>query len=222
MDEIAGSNSRLTFGGLATGLDTGAIIEALLEAERRPLGLLEGRKASLESQRDALRTLSTNILTLRDAARKLDNRSSLFSGPSFGLCGASFSPSCSARLVDPGSAVSASFAAVALSGSTAVADRNVEVDPHQDGAPVEIEIEDAQLAHRAQRFGLTSDQSESAGSTPISMTSSRSFARWSALARSSLISASVPAGIFQCTPSWSSVVSIAISVFVNPNAASLT
>jgi flagellar hook-associated protein 2 len=83
MDEIAGSGSRLTFGGLATGLDTGAIIEAILDAERRPLNLLEGRKATLQSQQTALQTLSSSVLKLRDAARDIDNRTSLFSGSSF-------------------------------------------------------------------------------------------------------------------------------------------
>ena len=83
MDEIAGGGSRLTFGGLATGLDTGAIIDALLDAERRPIGLLESRKANLESQQSALQTLSSSVLALRDAARDIDNRTSLFSGASF-------------------------------------------------------------------------------------------------------------------------------------------
>ncbi len=80
MDEIAGSGSRLTFGGLATGLDTGAIIDALLDAERRPITLLQNRKSALESEQSALGSLNTAVLSLFDAARDIDNRTSLLSG----------------------------------------------------------------------------------------------------------------------------------------------
>ena len=83
MDEISGRSSRLTFGGLATGLDTGAIIEALLDAEQRPISALENRKSNLESQKSAVQELSNAVLAVRQAAGRIDNRSSLFSGASF-------------------------------------------------------------------------------------------------------------------------------------------
>lgn len=84
MDEIgsAGLGSRLTFGGLATGLDTGALVDALMQAERRPLRLLESRLSQLSERQAALQTLSGRLLALRDAARALDNRSSGLTGAS--------------------------------------------------------------------------------------------------------------------------------------------
>ena len=73
MDEIS-SAGRATFGGLATGLDTGAIVEALMELERRPLQLIENQRSRLDAQQTALQTLNTRVLALRDAAREIDNR----------------------------------------------------------------------------------------------------------------------------------------------------
>lgn len=75
------SLTRPSFSGLATGLDTGALIEGLLLAERRPLDLLEERRSRLETQRGLLQDLNTKLLALRDAARALDNRTDLDTGP---------------------------------------------------------------------------------------------------------------------------------------------
>ncbi len=82
MEEVGGIGSRLTFGGLATGLDTGALIDALLDAERRPLRLLQARRDTLNDQKSALQTLGSSLLALRDAARAIDNRSTGLDSPS--------------------------------------------------------------------------------------------------------------------------------------------
>lgn len=83
MDDLVapGLGSRITFGGLATGLDTGAIVEALMRVERRPVALLQNRRSALSAQQQAMQTLSTRLLALRDAARALDNFSTGLSGP---------------------------------------------------------------------------------------------------------------------------------------------
>ncbi len=73
MDEIQ-SPGRITFGGLATGLDTGAIVDAVMGAERLPLLAMENRLANAEARKSALQTFNSNLLALRNAARSIDNR----------------------------------------------------------------------------------------------------------------------------------------------------
>ena len=68
-------------GGLSTGLDTSALIEAFMAYERRPLDLVEQRKAEVENQRSLFRDLNTKLQALRDAASAIDNHNSLLSGP---------------------------------------------------------------------------------------------------------------------------------------------
>lgn len=67
---------RPTFGGLASGLDTNALLEGLLAIERQPLQRLESRRAEINNQRSLMRTLNTKVMALRDAAREIDNRNS--------------------------------------------------------------------------------------------------------------------------------------------------
>ena len=72
----------LNFSGLASGLDSNAIVDALIQFERRPLKLLEARKSNLQSQQNLLRNLNTQLLALRDAAAAVDNQSASLAGPS--------------------------------------------------------------------------------------------------------------------------------------------
>ncbi len=78
MDDIGSSSFR--FSGLATGLDTGALVDALLQLERRPLTLVENRKADFEREQSLFRDLNTQLLALRDAARALDNQNESLTG----------------------------------------------------------------------------------------------------------------------------------------------
>ncbi len=71
---------RLTFGGLASGLDTNALVQTLLAVEARPLVRLESQKSELENDRKKYQELNTKLLELRNQARALDNRT-----PSLGL-----------------------------------------------------------------------------------------------------------------------------------------
>jgi flagellar hook-associated protein 2 len=65
----------IQFGGLATGLDTGAIITQLVELKRAPIYRLQARLENYEAQKSALDTLKTKLLALQDAAANLDSTS---------------------------------------------------------------------------------------------------------------------------------------------------
>ena len=65
------SASGITFGGLASGLDTQAIITALLAVERRPIQALESKKQGLQDQARLFGDLRSNLESLRDAANDI-------------------------------------------------------------------------------------------------------------------------------------------------------
>ena len=69
------STAGITFGGLASGLDTQAIISALLAVEQRPILALEDRKESLQDQVRLFGDLRSKLESLRDASN--DVRQSL-------------------------------------------------------------------------------------------------------------------------------------------------
>lgn len=71
---MAAGSSGIFFGGLSTGIDTKALLDALMAVERRPLVLLQARKSELENERKLFQELNTKLLALRDAARAIDNR----------------------------------------------------------------------------------------------------------------------------------------------------
>lgn len=73
---------RLVFGGVASGLDTNALIQSLMQVEARPLLRLQGQKQDAERTQGLYRDLNSKLLTLRNAARDLDNRTSTLSGVS--------------------------------------------------------------------------------------------------------------------------------------------
>lgn len=55
-------------GGLITGLDTNTLIAQLIELERQPIVRLQQRIAALETQRDAIGDVRTQLQTLRNRA----------------------------------------------------------------------------------------------------------------------------------------------------------
>jgi len=67
-------SGRTTFGGLATGFDTNALLEGLMAIERQPLQRMESRRAEVQNHQSLMRQLNSRLLALRDAARNLDNR----------------------------------------------------------------------------------------------------------------------------------------------------
>ncbi len=64
--------STISFGGLATGLDTGAIVAQLMAIKRLPIVRLERRKSLFELQQSALTDLESKLKALQDAVAALD------------------------------------------------------------------------------------------------------------------------------------------------------
>ena len=67
--------SNIAFSGLATGLDTGAIVAQLVELRRAPMYRLQGRKKGFQNQISALGTLKTKLTAMQDAMKALDTAS---------------------------------------------------------------------------------------------------------------------------------------------------
>lgn len=65
--------STITFGGLATGLDTDAIIEATMAVERQPVTRLENEKTYLDSELSGYVGLDVQLTALQAAAEELDS-----------------------------------------------------------------------------------------------------------------------------------------------------
>ncbi|MCB9877707.1 MAG: flagellar filament capping protein FliD [Planctomycetes bacterium] len=65
------SSAGISFGGLASGLDTKAIISALVAVERRPITALETKKTSLGKQKSLFSDLKGLLDKLTTAAKKL-------------------------------------------------------------------------------------------------------------------------------------------------------
>lgn len=70
------SSAGISFGGLASGLDTQAIISALLAVERRPIFQLEATKTGLNKQKSLFGDLNGLLEKLTDAAKDLKRTSS--------------------------------------------------------------------------------------------------------------------------------------------------
>ena len=65
------SSAGISFGGLASGLDTKAIISALVSIERRPIQQLETKKTSLNKQKSLYGDLRSMLEKLATAAKAL-------------------------------------------------------------------------------------------------------------------------------------------------------
>jgi len=61
----------ISFGGLASGLDTNKIIAQLVALERIPLKMLEAKKATVQSKIDLVGTLRGHVVSLKSAAQDL-------------------------------------------------------------------------------------------------------------------------------------------------------
>ncbi|MFH0900361.1 MAG: flagellar cap protein FliD N-terminal domain-containing protein, partial [Pseudomonadota bacterium] len=69
--------SSITFSGLATGLDTSAIIEKLVSLEKAQIPGLETKKSNLQIQLATIGNLVTKLNALKTAAEGLDSTSEL-------------------------------------------------------------------------------------------------------------------------------------------------
>ena len=70
--------ATLSAGGIASGIDTEALIAKLMDAERKPLTLLESRKNKLDQQATAFKELSTKLLSLKTQADALKDPGKFF------------------------------------------------------------------------------------------------------------------------------------------------
>jgi flagellar hook-associated protein 2 len=71
------STAGISFGGLASGLDTKAIIAALLAVERRPITQLESRNKGFQTQKTLIGELETKLSALKTKADALRKATSL-------------------------------------------------------------------------------------------------------------------------------------------------
>lgn len=67
----------ITFGGLATGMDTNSIVEQLMEVERAPLESMESDKTWLTSRLAAYNEFDSKLKGFLDSIEKLDSSSDL-------------------------------------------------------------------------------------------------------------------------------------------------
>jgi flagellar hook-associated protein 2 len=68
----------INFSGLATGMDTGAMIDALVKVERRPIDLLEIQMGNLEFKLSLFNDLNSKLAALKTAAGKLSTAATFF------------------------------------------------------------------------------------------------------------------------------------------------
>jgi flagellar hook-associated protein 2 len=66
-----GISGNISFGGLGSGLDTNAIIQALLDVERVPITQLQARKAGQQQKISLLGTFEGHVDALREKAKAL-------------------------------------------------------------------------------------------------------------------------------------------------------
>jgi flagellar hook-associated protein 2 len=69
---------QIPISGLATGLDTSALVTQLLTVERRPITLLETRKVKLQTQSTAYQDLNTKLAAFKSAAERLKDPGTFF------------------------------------------------------------------------------------------------------------------------------------------------
>lgn len=67
----------ISFGGLASGLDTNSIVQQLLAVESRPITLLTDQKTTLQNRASAFKDLNTRLSALENAAFELTKISNI-------------------------------------------------------------------------------------------------------------------------------------------------
>src|SRR6186997_2754450 len=68
---IGSSGGRITFGGLASGIDTNSIIDALMQVAQRPVTSAKNRRDLVQTKINALNALSKSLGTLLSTANTL-------------------------------------------------------------------------------------------------------------------------------------------------------
>ncbi len=70
---VSSSSGRITFGGLASGIDTNTIIEQLIQIERRPIALAENRLFDVQQKTNAFGAVASALSSLLDRAKTLNS-----------------------------------------------------------------------------------------------------------------------------------------------------
>src|SRR5215470_18300363 len=68
----------ITFGGLATGLDTNSMIDALVKVEHRPIDLLQSQQNDLSNKLSLFNQLGGLLSSLNSAAQTLSTSAGFF------------------------------------------------------------------------------------------------------------------------------------------------
>lgn len=63
--------ATIQFGGLMTGIDTNALIDGLIQVERRSIDILESQKVSFQAQQGVLTILGGNLASLKSSTQAL-------------------------------------------------------------------------------------------------------------------------------------------------------
>src|SRR5262247_2221884 len=69
--------TSITFGGLATGMDTNSIVEKLVSIEKLPATQLQGRVSDAQKRISILNDLTTKLRTMQTAAKAVDTSAEL-------------------------------------------------------------------------------------------------------------------------------------------------
>ena len=137
----------IQFGGLASGLNTGALIDAILAVEGRALRVLEGRKEEEQEKLSLLGTFEGLVNDLRDKARDLQVAGNFFAHEltvgeegiaSFTLSGGATSSSHTLEVLDLAAADRWAFAGVPDPDVPLASGGNVTFD--YDGVSYDVTI----------------------------------------------------------------------------------
>ena len=71
------AGSGITFTGLSSGMDTDAIVTAMMNAASGPMNIMKAQQAAVQSQETAISALTTDMTALQTAANALRNASTL-------------------------------------------------------------------------------------------------------------------------------------------------
>ncbi len=69
---VSGGSGRITFGGIASGIDTNSIITQLMQIERRPIMLAENRLFEVQQKTNAFGAVASALGSLLDRAKALN------------------------------------------------------------------------------------------------------------------------------------------------------
>jgi flagellar hook-associated protein 2 len=94
---------------MASGLDTGAIIESLMQIERRPIALIQQNKAKAQQVLDRYRALNTKLAALQTAAKNLQGAGGNFALSPFAAKTATTSDATKLKATADGNATVASY-----------------------------------------------------------------------------------------------------------------